>query len=284
MLVVDAPVAKDLFGDGGYEAFESLPPPTEEAPAQVMEDVGQPYTTPYTVPEPPPIPGILDRFTPPPAQRTEIGSRRKKPEYVSEAPQVSDFRPTPPPMRTRAVGPPVPSNRDPRSQAQAQAPTRGRGMMWLGIFGILFGLAGFAALAGAAALVFLGPMVDEPEEPDQEVVSGGVEVRGSVGTPPEPMPPPLPIPDPAVPAAPTPGPAPGGAEAAATKGIVKVRANRRVLVYLDDKVIGYTPQSIDLDPGKYTLTAMMPGQPNSRQSREATVTQAGQVVPVDFSF
>ena len=46
----DAPVARELFGGSGYEELEDVPPPTEELPSGVMEDVGQSYSTPYSVP------------------------------------------------------------------------------------------------------------------------------------------------------------------------------------------------------------------------------------------
>ncbi|MCA9572239.1 MAG: hypothetical protein KC656_30580, partial [Myxococcales bacterium] len=54
-----------------YSEYDDGPPPTDEVPSAVLQDVSQSYAAPMHVPEPPPIPGILDRFTPAgAAQRT----------------------------------------------------------------------------------------------------------------------------------------------------------------------------------------------------------------------
>jgi hypothetical protein len=102
--LADAPVARDLFQGSGFEELEEIPPPTEELPSGVMEDVGQSYSTPYSVPEPPPIPGLVDRFTPPPVQRTELGERKRKPDYLPETPggaKNRGYEPTPAPAARR---------------------------------------------------------------------------------------------------------------------------------------------------------------------------------------
>lgn len=292
---VDAPVAEDMFDEGGYEDFEDLAPPTDEGPAQVMEDVGQPYTTPFTVPEPPPIPGIVDRFTPPPAQRTEIGSRRKKPDFLGEeAPKAKDFRPTPAPGRgdRPRAAPPVPRQRP--TMPEEPPPSSGRGTV-LAVVGGLLGLIGLGSLAASVVVFYLAtarPGADEEDEGPAPIPTGDLTVRDPDATktdlpPVQPMPNDAPQPEDFeadAPKPPTPGPAPAPAPAAASKGTLKIRSNRRVLVYLDDKVVGYTPQTITVDPGKYSILAMMPGQPNTKQAREAKVTGPGATVNVDFSF
>jgi hypothetical protein len=166
----------------------------------------------------------------------------------------------------------------------------------------LFGLVGLASL-GASVVVFVlatkgtGGDADEPPE----IPGTDVEVRERIGDPdparvaPSDQPPndtPAPA-DPndfeaeapkPPPAAPSSQPAPAPATAAATKGTLKIRSNRRVLVYVNEKVVGYTPQVISVEPGKYRIKAMMPGQPNTQQQRDANVTSPGQTVNVDMSF
>ncbi|MBT3221323.1 MAG: hypothetical protein HN348_19750, partial [Proteobacteria bacterium] len=68
-------------------------PPTEEFPTPVMEDLAAPHSAPMNVPEPPPIPGILDRYTPAPVMPAE-GQR-----------QHSDERPEPTPTPTPRLAP-----------------------------------------------------------------------------------------------------------------------------------------------------------------------------------
>lgn len=297
---IDAPVAQDLFGEGGYEELDGLAPPSEEAPAQVMEDVGQPYTTPYTVPEPPPIPGILDRFTPSPAQRTEIGSRRKKPDYLADdGPKVKDFRPTPAPSRREER-----TRQAPAAQASitvvrrpAEEPQGGNRGAVLGVLGILFGLLGLGALIAAGVVLWIAKTTPAADEEPTAIPTTDVEVRDRMGDrDPNELPPVQDLPTPSevapadgedleappLPAAPKAAPEPSKAEV--TTGTLRIKSNRRVLVYVDDKAMGYTPQTVEVKPGKYRVLAMMPGQPNTKQARDANVSAAGAAVNVDFSF
>jgi hypothetical protein len=311
---VDAPVASDLFGDGpGFEEFEKSSPPTDEfQSSQLLEDVGQPYATPYTVPEPPPIPGILDRFTPPPAQRTEIGSRRKKPEYLAETPQAkARYEPTPSPERRKIA---------PRTEEKLREEPPGMSPLALliGIGSVLLVVMGLVTLVIALMIAFSSRGNDEDNSLNREPVSGGVEIRDNVGDPatdgdgtpasneltvperevaPEPEidpsvpvpvigPPklpalPAPTPEPPPPVVPVPPPEP---PKAIDKGTLKIRSNRRVLIYVNGQAIGYTPQEFQGPPGTYTVLAMVPGQPNTKQSREVTIDAEHPLLGVDFSF
>jgi hypothetical protein len=97
---------------------------------------------------------------------------------------------------------------------------------------------------------------------------------GEVGA--DPLPPPAP--------APTftrPKPAPADP---ATLGTLKIRANRRVLVYVDGKAIGYAPTDHLVAPGAHSVRAMLPGQPATAQTQSIDVAAAGSVVALDFAF
>lgn len=313
----DAPVAEDLFGEGGYDDFDGNNPPTEEMPTGVMEDVGQPYNAPYTVPEPPPIPGILDRFTPPPAQRTNLGARRRKPDYLADTPSSPDrYEPTPAPPRRRAVRPeddPVAVRRG--APIGLAVVILGLGLGAVGVGAIVLGL-GMMLSSGSGAEEGMTPI----DATDGEITAGGVEVRsnmqrkpGLIGVDEQPSDALPPVPgaagasptDPALPSpgAPTPSPAPQKAvpspapaprphprtapaatTPAAAKGTLKIRSNRRVLVYVNGQAIGYTPQDYAVSPGTFTVSAMVPGQPNTKQTRDAVVSAVGTTVPVDFTF
>lgn len=297
---VDAPIAADLFADGGYEDMEALGPPTEEVPAQVMEDVGQPYSTPFNVPDPPPIPGIVDRFTPPPAQRTEIGSRRKKSEYLAETPQAKGrYQPTPAPIQQRPIRGAEPLVREER--VAAPPPPRVSAFTWsIGILSLLFGVLGVVTFTATVVLMFAQPAADELP-PEREVVSDGVDVHENVQTdevddgqvPEVPKPAPGEAPTPASGGTPPkPGPAPDPKAAAPeptkppapAKPEIKVRSNRRVLIYIDTDAAGYPPISVPVEPGRHRVTAQIPGQPSTLQAREVVVAPNATVVPVDFSF
>ncbi|MCB9695309.1 MAG: hypothetical protein H6738_00815 [Alphaproteobacteria bacterium] len=313
----DAPVARDLFGEGGFEELEDIPPPTEEMPAGVMEDVGQTYSTPYTVPEPPPIPGIVDRFTPPPASRTELGGRKRKPDYIDDTPDGAPrYEPTAAPAKRKTSKAADDEDDDRRMGA-------GPPLVLLAGLGAV-GLLGVGLVAIAAVLYFGSGSGDTGLRPDRDVRSGGLEVRTDVhrapppiGTAPEdaepvpvepvPLPPETPepggattAPDPSTPTpapTPTPGPKPVAptqtpkpapatptpAPATQAQGVLKIRANRRAIVYVNDQAIGFTPLDHKVGPGTYTVAAMLPQQPTSRQEKSASVSGSG-AVPIDFQF
>ena len=57
-----------------------------------------------------------------------------------------------------------------------------------------------------------------------------------------------------------------------------------MLVYVNGQAIGYTPQDYKVDPGTFSVSAMVPGQPATKQTRDASVSQAASTVAVDFTF
>lgn len=312
----DAPVAPDLFGEGGYEDFDGRGPPTEEVPSAVMEDVGQPYSTPYSVPEPPPIPGILDRFTPPPAQRTEIGSRNRKPDYLEEdsgSAKKEGYEPTPPPARKRQAAPVEDDDeevrRGPGVALAVLAVGSGVAVVGVGVvvlvLVLLFGIRGAATDSDLArevtsgvevrtnmqrepGLIGVAPSPPPVEAPLPEPAPEAVEAAPAPAPAPEPAPEPAPAPVPKAQPEPAPRPRPApkpqpAAQPVSTKGTLKIRSNRRVLVYVNGQAIGYTPQDYKVDPGSFQVSAMVPGNPSTKQTRDAAVP-AGATVPVDFTF
>jgi hypothetical protein len=297
---VDAPIAADLFGDADYEGFEALVAPPDDAPAQVMEDVGQPYTTPFWVPDPPPIPGIVDRFTPPPAQRTEIGSRRKKPDYLAETPSVPGrYQPTPAPLSRR----PLSRGQEPAGGKRTEGGARRSGTsVWLAVLSFLFALIGISAFVGAAGLTLLLPReVVEGEGTEQPAPAPGQVAPAAPGPSEVPEPTdgtasPEPAPDtPAPTQDPSEGTAPGvpapvaptkakAAQAAPASPKLHVKSNRRALLYVDNEIVGYAPQVLPIEVGEHRVRAMMPGQPNSEQAKTVRVDPASTDIRIEFTF
>jgi serine/threonine-protein kinase len=87
-------------------------------------------------------------------------------------------------------------------------------------------------------------------------------------------------PTPAAPAAAAPTrPVPPVAE---TTGALTIRTNRRAIVYLNGSALGYAPVEWRGATGSYLVAAMLPGQPDTRQTRE--VALAAEPVTLDFEF
>ncbi len=312
----DAPYAKDLFGDPGYDDFDAFNPPTEEIPSGVMEDVSQTYNSPYTVPEPPPIPGILDRFTPPPAQRTDLGSRgkrRDKPEYLDDTPAgARDREVLEIGIRGKQKAEPPPRERA-RDDDEGGGPSVGLFVVGVGLLCIVVvGVGLMSMMNGGGGGVTDDVATREPTSGSLEVRSNMTQKPGLIGVDdpdaevPVELPPPMPEPEQGTaevpePEAPTPSPepkqptppprpqpqtapTPPPAPVAVAKATLKIRSNRRVLVYVNDQAIGFTPQDYEVEPGSFTVIAMIAGQPDTKQTRDASVGEAGSTVEVDFTF
>ena len=217
----DAPIAQGLYGD--YGEFDSGPPPTEEVPSSVMEDVGTAYNAPMNVPEPPPIPGILDRFTPPPVERTGGGGGYSKPKPPSGGPSGvpdylagmeddsgdDDFLPEPPGRKNKKklVAPPPKASYDRDDDDVGRGPPIGLLLAVLGVGCIavvaVIGVIFVALSAGGGG----GTAGGEKKEGPLEVRQDMNQEPGLIGVEPRPEP----KPDPAAPTNPepeTPEPAP----------------------------------------------------------------------------
>lgn len=337
----DAPLEPD---DGSSAGYDGEMPPPEDVPGGVMEDVGVAYNAPMNVPEPPPLPGILDRFTPPPVQQRDVGG--DMPSYLDDMgysePTGGDptggfggdrpsYLATPEPGE-RQESAPVPKVRpserldddDDDDDVIVTRPPVSAVVVAGVAAALFFGIVGIGGLAMVLLTAGGGSAPAETVETRPAQGDDGVEVRNDMrqkpgligeaveepgddeplddpeGMPdggaepePEPVPEPAPAPEP-VPAAPKPAPAPTApkprpapkpapAAAPAARGTLKIRSNRRVLVYVDDRAVGYAPQDLPASPGEHTVSAMIAGRPASKRN-ETVKVEAGGTASVDFTF
>ncbi len=70
---------------------------------------------------------------------------------------------------------------------------------------------------------------------------------------------------------------------AGAKGTLKIRSNRRVLVKVNGQPKDYTPLDLPADAGAYSITAALPGKPDSEQSFTVDL-KSGVTESVNFSF
>jgi hypothetical protein len=66
-------------------------------------------------------------------------------------------------------------------------------------------------------------------------------------------------------------------------GTLKIRSNRRVLVKVNGQPRDYSPLDLPIAPGTYTVSAALPGKPDSEQTVTVTL-QSGAIEPVNFTF
>ena len=121
----------------------------------------------------------------------------------------------------------------------------------------------------------------EPDAEEAEAEEPAAEEPAAEAQTPAPAPAPQPRAAPAPQPRAAPAPAP---KVEAVKGVLKIRSNRRVLVYVNGAAVGYTPQDYQGLPGSFSVSAMVPGQPDSKQTRDIEISAAGAVHAVEFSF
>jgi len=71
---------------------------------------------------------------------------------------------------------------------------------------------------------------------------------------------------------------------ASAVGAIKITSNRRVLVYVNGSPVGYAPTEYKGKPGTYSISAMVPGQPDTRQTLDAKIEAADSRVTLNFTF
>ncbi len=296
----------DPLGSGFIDLSDGARPPTEEMPNAVMEDLSQVYSAPMSVPEPPPVPGIVDRYTPPPMNRRgpapPTGVDARRPAFTpSPAPRQSPSRPPSPT--------PVP---DLRRRAPESNEGGGTPLVTL-ILAFLLGGAVFVLLLAlvwtmmnmtnsgsvepvvqpvpAAAQPAVQGLDVVPHGPDEE--AGVVEVREGIGAEdpaaaeldvvPVPVPEVVPVPT----ASPRPRPTPAVPTArprpAATSGTLSIESNRRVIVSIDGNPSDFTPLELTVPPGTYLISAELPSRSGSQQTQTVEV-EAGERKPLYFRF
>ncbi|MFT6143740.1 MAG: hypothetical protein ACJAZO_002938 [Myxococcota bacterium] len=309
----------DPLGAGFIDLSDGARPPTEEMPNAVMEDLSQVYSAPMSVPEPPPVPGIVDRYTAPPMSRrgsappTGVDARRPAftPNPAPRQAPVRPIAPTPAPAIRRRV---------PESDDDGGTP-----LMSL-ILAFLLGGAGFVLLLALVwtlmNMINLGtvksvvqpvPATAQPAVQGLDVVPQAqdeeidvVPMRDGIGgeeVPVEVVPVPAVVPAavPAVVAAPAPAPAPAPTPAAsprprpapvepaadlrpvATTGTLSIESNRRVIVSIDGNPSDFTPLELTVPPGTYVIGAELPSRAGSQQTKTVDI-EAGERKPLFFRF
>jgi len=265
--------------------------PTEEIQTAALEDFAGLYRAPMNVPEPPPIPGILDRFTPAPA-RPATGSGATdstRPGFVPTPPDVE----APSIPRPRGIwDAPDPGGSEPApvgSRAKREDPTGSRRDMpvWQDptFLGIVAGAALFAlvVLAGMAWLMLTDRAIPTAPEPASIApVSPPMILRPPVDVDPGPVvdsdapadggaageldgggeateapvtPTEVPVVAPRPPAPPQTRSATRTATrvAADKPGRIQVRTTRATLIYVNGQPVGMSPVDIERPPGAYTV-------------------------------
>ncbi len=281
----------DFLGDGDH------PPPTEEVPNAVLEDLASVYGAPMDVPDASSIPGLDDRFTP-------VGGHRRE-DYGYTATPIDEL------ADERAVLPPamLPFHGDEPERTENTTAREGSSG---GFIRLIAFAVGAIAIGGIAVMAFfIWPQVQQLRGLDDPPVPEAASPTNLQSAPPN-----------AVPAAPPPveeapeeaavddleaeaeaepaapkaargassaktGGSPAGAKApeAVTPdvGTLKIRSNRRVLVKVNGQPKDYSPLDLPMSSGDYVITAALPGRPDTEQTLTVTL-EGGVVEPVNFSF
>lgn len=306
-----------VTADDSFEAGSESGPPTEEVP--MYQDVGGVRSAPMNVPPPPDVPGLGDRFTPPPANRTDVGDRQSssRPSYLAEptpAPVGRTHRPDPFDSSALVGASKKRGEDDDEDSDDENAPIQIRylvfgaalvlvsALMFIGYIS-LFPSAGSTVSAASSegeevshirgvevrkgiekeSPKFLGNVNEEEldqEAEDGEAEGDAVPEQAAEETPSEAKEvAPAPAPAPAA-VAPKPRPAP---KPVAAPSQLMIRANRKVLVVIDGKAVGYTPIDQEVAVGAHTVDATVPGQPTTKQSQSVEAA-AGSEQTVTFTF
>lgn len=286
--------------------------PTEEAHAATLEDFSSMYRAPMNVPEPPPIPGILDRFTPAPARRTSdrvqgAAGAVERPGFIPKPPGGA----APPPVVAPSATTPTRGAAGADSQAgvvSRSARDEKGGPFWQDpMFLAIIGIAAlFAVVVLAAAVLLLTMPFGRPPTPQApaDIAPAVPRVVRPAGTDPVPLPASEDTEDPGdeaegtpdqepteepatQEAAPAPSPAPAAAPprprrvvapVADQPGTLRVRSTRTVLVYINGQPEGMAPIEVQRPPGTYTVHIVDKGK---RKEQRVDLT-AGATRTVDF--
>lgn len=297
------PDENDWFHD------EDRDPPTEEAQAATLEDLASMYRAPMNVPEPPPIPGILDRFTPAPAKPLRSGD---------SDPQRPDFVPTPP-GGAEPLGIPRPQGMWDDLQGSGDGSSLSRslgadpaseppfwqdptflvmiiiaillavivlgGALWFFVFNTSGVQSGVQPVPIEMPSVVRPPVdvrqtISPTQLPAVDADDGGDGDADEVEAPEAEAVPAAPAPEPPVqparrPAAPR---ATAVAPVADDPGRLQVRATRRTLVYVNGQPVGMSPVDIEKPPGVYTVHIVDKG----KKVEQRVDLESGQERTVDF--
>ena len=70
----------------------------------------------------------------------------------------------------------------------------------------------------------------------------------------------------------------------AKPSVIQVSSNRRALVYLDGRPVGYTPQTISKGKGAYKVGVMLPGRKDTLKEKTVRIVGDGSAIPVTVNF
>lgn len=263
---------------------DDMPPPTDEMPTPVLEDLANVYTPPMDLHEPPPIEGLVDRFTPVSVERAVDGRPSYQATPVDELPEERPVLPPP-------VLPFTETGDDVEEEGEEEGK---RGLSWLvpvvaaAVVLALFAVVAVIAIphlrgvgepreAAATVTVQPGPRASDPENRGNPYASGA----DPLVTPEASEPPAMSAArtDTKVKASPLPPPP----AAAMVNGTLKIRSNRRVLVKVNGQPRDYSPVDLPVPSGNYLITVSLPGRPDTEQTREVEL-EPGSVHPVNFTF
>ncbi|MBX2801712.1 MAG: hypothetical protein KTR31_28800 [Myxococcales bacterium] len=282
-----APTAKAT--DADEEPSLHTPAPVDAPVALELGDVGQEspaYVAPQVFADPP-IPGVMDNLTPQPATRSRTPVSEglgDQPSYIDDTPPAADtFDPISWADERRR------QERTGRGGGGSSDLLRGVAFVGMGIFGL------------ALILIIVLFVIERPRPVQEGLISNeppkaGLDAQPGSAPPDvvEPMTAPRP---PATKVRPKPEPpsrrarrgdrteTPAAApQTEAGPPTLRIRSNRKVLVYVDGRPIGYTPQNHVTDAGPHSVSAVVPGQPATRQTRSVTLSSDDGAVAVEFTF
>ena len=303
-------VGSDDLGDSGDF---NQPPPTEKASDGGYEDLSQSHAAPMNVPSAPDVSEIVDEFTPLPAELPEVGARYadQRPSYLAdETPAPAKRNRLPESSKGRYVNlheSPVDDDED----EEELGPGMGRYIVLVGVIvvsivsvvggGIITsGIGGAESDAVeevAASVTYRGVEREKGIRKETPEFVGDVADDGDALAPQPTMAASAPAPEPA--AAPAPKAAPEPAAAPASKAapnppvapkpvalfsVIKVRSNRKVLIYVDGKAEGHTPIDVSVGVGAHKVMGMLRGRPDSKQTNSVTIEELGDSPSVSFTF
>lgn len=272
------PLESVPFLDGGDSFFGGPPvPPTEEVPTAILDDVSQPSSIPSmsggglyqdTEPDPPQpeMDMVIGAMTPPPAARAD--------------------EPPPPDLRKRLA------EKAKETYSAEEEDDEGMGLPIVPLILLAGLIMAIAAVSFGLYTLASGPDLKAAEQ---------VAISGQL-TPPVPIPQAI-LPDvmrqgeprdipteasidpiekavaveevPVAAPAPRRRTAPASPKPAALGSKINVTSNRRVLVHLDGQPQGYSPMEIMVGPGTYTLSASLPGRPETEIVKSVDLSRGG---------
>ena len=307
-------LGSDALGDSGDV---NQPPTTDEASDGGYQDLSQSHGAPMNVPSAPDVPGLVDGFTPLPAELPEFGARYadQRPSYLAaETPAPAKRNRLPESSKGRYANlheSPVDDDDD----EEELGPGMGRYIVLVGVI-----VVSIVSVVGGGFIIsgIGGSELDEIEEVAESVTYRGVEREKGIRTEtpefvgdvvddgdalaaqptmaasaPAPKAAPEPAAAPAPKAAPEPAAAPAPKAApeppvapkpVALASVIKVRSNRKVLIYVDGKAEGHTPIDVSVGVGAHQVMGMLRGRPDSKQTNSVTIEELGDSPSVSFTF